>query len=189
MVLNTSSAAFDVVARTQADHERMRSFVQLRFAFDRLQSRAYDRVRSSGEAEANAAKDNLEQALAEFHPALDRARARAPDTDQGRALVATLGRAERGRAEDARKKRKKKPGAELDQAIDAVRADGGDNAAVEEMRRLSAPYFRFVRTVDGEIERSDGEVAVATGWAGRAATLDAHRRAAGSRARHHGQRP
>ena len=40
MFLKTSDAALEVVARTQADHERMRSFVQLRFAVDRFQSRA-----------------------------------------------------------------------------------------------------------------------------------------------------
>jgi signal transduction histidine kinase len=158
MVLNTSSAAFGVVARTQADHERMRSFVQLRFALDRLQGRAYEVVRS-GEAEASAAKANLEQARAEFRPALERAQARAPDTDYGRTLVATITR----HSEDVQKTFAQ--GSELQQATDAVRADGGDNAAVEEMRRLSAPYLRFVRTVDSEIERSDSEVAAATGRA------------------------
>jgi two-component system OmpR family sensor kinase len=158
MVLNTSSAAFGVVARTQADHERMRSFVQLRFALDRLQGRAYEVVRS-GQAEADAAKANLDQARAEFRPALERAQARAPDTDYGRTLVATINR----HSEDVEKTFAQ--GAELQQATDAVRADGGDNAAVEEMRRLSAPYLRFVRTVDSEIERSDSEVAAATGRA------------------------
>ena len=72
LVLNTSSAAFDVVARTQADHQRMRSFVQLRFALDRLQGRAYEVVRS-GEAEVAAARENLAQARAEFVRALERA--------------------------------------------------------------------------------------------------------------------
>jgi signal transduction histidine kinase len=33
------------------------------------------------------------------------------------------------------------------------------------MQRLSAPYLRLVRTVESEIERSDSEVAAATGWA------------------------
>ena len=158
MVLNTSSAAFDVVARTQADHERMRSFVQLRFALDRLQSRVYEVVRGR-DTEANTTKDYLEQARAEFRRALERAQARAPDTDHGRALVATVGR----QSEDVLKTLER--GAELQQAIDAVHADGGGNAAVEEMRRLTVPYQRFVRTVDSEIERSDSEVAAATGWA------------------------
>lgn len=158
MVLNTSSAAFDVVARTQANHERMRSLVQLRFALDRFQSRAYEVVRT-GEAETNTAKANLEQTRAEFARALERAQARAPDTDYGRALVARIGR----QNEDVLKTLEK--GAELQQASDAFRADGGDKAAVEEMRRLSAPFLRLVKTVDSEIERSDSEVAAATSGA------------------------
>jgi hypothetical protein len=158
MVLNTSSAAFEVVAHTQADHERMRSFVQLRFALDRLQSRAYDSVRS-GNVEASAAKDMLDQARAEFRRAVERAQARASDTDFGRELVAKVGQ----QSQDVL--RTFEQGAELQQAIDAVGADGGDKAAVDEMRRLSAPFLRFVRTVDTEIERSDSVVAAATGWA------------------------
>jgi signal transduction histidine kinase len=158
LVLNTSSAAFEVVARTQANHQRMRSFVQLRFALDRLQTGAYDVVRT-GDAEASAAKDNLEQARAEFGRALERAQARAPESDDGRALVAKVGR----QSSDVLKVFE--PGAELQQAIDAVHADGGGKAAVDEMRRLSAPFLQLLRTVDSEIERSDGEVAAATGWA------------------------
>ncbi len=158
MVLNTSSAAFEVVARTQADHERMRSFVQLRFALDRLQSRAYDSVRS-GSVEASAAKDRLDQARAEFRRAVERAQAGASDTDLGRELVARVGQ------QSEAVLRTFEQGAELQQAIDAVGADGGDKAAVDEMRRLSAPFLRFVRTVDTEIERSDSVVAAATGWA------------------------
>jgi signal transduction histidine kinase len=158
LVLNTSSAAFDVVARTQADHERMRSFVQLRFALDRLQSRAYDAVRG-GDAEAGVSEVELEQARAEFAQALEHAQARAPQTVHGRELVAKVAR----ESEDVLKTFE--PGAELQQAAIAVRADGGGNAAVDEMRRLSAPFFRLVRTVDSEIERSDSEVAAATGRA------------------------
>jgi signal transduction histidine kinase len=158
LVLNTSSAAFDVVARTQADHERMRRFVQLRFALDRLQSRAYDMVRS-GQAEGAIAKENLQQARAEFGPALERARAKVPDTVKGRALVVTM------RQQSDAMLKTLEQGAELQQAIDAARADGGGKAAVEEMRRLSAPFFGFAKTVDAEIERSDREVAAATNGA------------------------
>jgi two-component system, OmpR family, sensor kinase len=155
LVLNTSSAAFEVVARTQADHERMRRFVQLRFALDRLQSRAYDMVRS-GQFEGAVAKEDLQQARAEFSPALARAQAKVPDTVQGHALVAKMAH----QSEDMLKTLEQ--GAELQQAIDAARADGGGKAAVDEMRRLSAPFFRFAKTVDAEIERSDRQVAAAT---------------------------
>jgi signal transduction histidine kinase len=158
LVLNTSSAAFEVVARTQADHERMRSFVQLRFALDRLQSRAYDVVRDQG-ALALVAKDNLEKAHVEFRRRLARAQAMAPDTEYGRALVATLGR----QSEEVVKAFEHGP--QLKQAIDAARTAGGGKSAVAEMQRLSGPYLRFVKTVEAEIERSDGEVAAVTGRA------------------------
>lgn len=158
LVLNTSSAAFDVVARTQADHQRMRSFVQLRFALDRLQSRVYEAVRSK-EADEDAARDQLEQARADFVPALERAQAKAADSDAGRALAAVIGR----QSQDVLKTFD--AGAELDEAIRAVRANGGGNAALEQMQRLTAPYQQLMKTVDGEIERSDREVAAATGWA------------------------
>jgi len=160
LVLSTSSAAFEVVARTQADHERMRSFVQLRFALDRLQTGVYEVVRiGEAEPEAETLWQNLDQSLIEFARALDRARARVADNDRGRALLATLTR----QSADVRKTFE--TGAALQQAMDAVRADGGDNAAIVEMRQLSAPFQRLVRTVDAEIERSDGEVAAATGRA------------------------
>ena len=80
MVLNTSSAAFEVVTRTHADHERMRSFLQLRFAVDRLQSRAFDVVRGD-KALLLVAEENLEQARIEFQRQLARAQAMAPDSD------------------------------------------------------------------------------------------------------------
>lgn len=155
MVLNTSGAALEVVARTQADHERMRSFVQLRFAVDRLQSRAYDVVRGQG-AMAQVAKENLEQARAEFRQRLERAQALAPGGDYGRALVAALGM----EGEDVLQMFEHGP--ELQQAIDAAREGGGGSSAVEQMRQLSAPYLRFVKTVEGEIQRSDSDVAAAT---------------------------
>jgi nitrate/nitrite-specific signal transduction histidine kinase len=127
----------------------------LRFALERLQSRAYDMVRS-GQAEGAIANENLQQARAEFGPALERAQAAVPDSAAGRALVATMRRQSQDMLNTLEQ------GAELQQAIDAARADGGDKAALEEMRRLSAPFFRFTQSVDTEIGRSDTEVAAAT---------------------------
>jgi two-component system OmpR family sensor kinase len=158
MFLNTSDAALEVVARTQADHERMRSFVQLRFAVDRLQSRAYDVVRSPGEL-APVARDNLEQARAEFRQRLARAQSLAPESDYGSALVADLG------TQGEEVLRMFEHGPELQRAIDGAQAEGGGSSAVEQMRQLSAPYIRFVQTVEGEIQRSDTDVAAATAGA------------------------
>jgi two-component system OmpR family sensor kinase len=158
MVLNTSDAALEVVARTQADHERMRSFVQLRFAVDRLQSRAYDVVRSTG-ALAPVARDNLAQARDEFSERLARAQELAPPGAYGRELVAALA------VQGADVLQMFEHGPELQQAIDAAQAVGGGSSAVEQMRKLSAPYLRFVQTVEAEIQRSDSDVAEATGGA------------------------
>jgi two-component system, OmpR family, sensor kinase len=158
MVLNTSGAALEVAARTQADHERMRRFVQLRFAVDRLQSRAYDVVRGQGEL-ASIARDNLAVARAEFRHRLARAQEAAPDTDYGRALVAALS----AEGEDVLKMFEY--GTELQEAINAAQAEGGGSSAVSAMRRLSAPYLQFVSTVEAEIQRSDSDVAAATAGA------------------------
>lgn len=158
MFLKTSDAALEVVARTQADHERMRSFVQLRFAVDRFQSRAYDVVRSTGDM-APVARENLVQAREEFRYRLAHAQALAPDTDYGRSLVAALS------AEGDDVLRMFEHGPELQQAIDAARAEGGGSSAVDQMRELSAPYIRFVQTVETGIQRSDGDVALATAGA------------------------
>lgn len=158
LVLNTSSAALDVVARTQADHERMRSFVQLRFAVDRLQSRAYDVVRGQG-ALAKVTQQNLDEARGEFSQRLEHARAMALRRDGGRPLAIALGQ----QGEDVLAMFENGP--ELLQAIEAARDGGGGGSAVEEMRRLSGPYLLFVKTVEAEIEHSDGKVAAATGWA------------------------
>ena len=58
-----------------------------------------------------------------------------------------------------------KHGPELQQAIDATQTGGDGRAALLEMRRLTGPHIRFVKTVEAEIERSDSDVAAATGWA------------------------
>ena len=158
LVLNTSSAALEVVGQTQADHERMRSFVQLRFAVDRLQSSAYAVVSGQG-ALAIVAKDSLERARIEFRRRLARAQAMAPDSDYGRSLVAVLGK----QSDDVLEQFEHGP--ELLQSINAAREGGGGKSAVDEMRRLSDPYLRFVKTVEAEIERSDSNVAAATGRA------------------------
>lgn len=158
MVLSTSGTALEVVTRTQADHERMRSLVQLRFALDRLQSRAYDVVRGQGEL-AQATRENLEDARREFQDRLARVQAMTFETGEGRLLRAEL----EEQSQDVLAMFEYGP--ELLQAVNEARADGGGQSAVEQMRRLSAPYLRFVKTIEAEIERSDSSLAAATGRA------------------------
>ena len=51
-----------------------------------------------------------------------------------------------------------KHGPELQQAIENA-GSGDGRAALLEMRRLTGPHIRFVKTVEAEIERSDSDVA------------------------------
>ncbi len=155
MVMNTSSAAFDVVTRTRADHERMRAFTQLHGAGEILQRRAYGAAQEEGQLQL-VALDALAEARLDFQRRLARAQQMAPNNEYGHRLVAEL------QVQGEEVLELFQHGPELLQAIDVARKDGGTKSAVAEMMRLSAPYLRFLRTVEGEIQRSDSEVSAAT---------------------------
>ena len=151
-----ANSAGQVVEEAARIHQRTQAYSRLQVAADELQRAAYAAVRVQGPTQEKI----LSSARSEYDAALAGVLRLPVQTERENALrdkVGHQGNAVRALFSSA---------GQVVSAVDRSWQDAGSNAALQEVDRLSAPYFVLVNTITEEIRLGDRELRAATDRAG-----------------------
>ncbi len=152
LLVQATNAAYDVVQRARESHERMRAFAKLQDSGDRLQTVAYQAVRSGGREGALA----LKSARKDFEEALARIAALPQSGRRERDAAARI------QAQGGKVLALFSAGSEIVRRVDATWRTEGSKAALRKVQELSRPYVAFNRAVAREIATGDAQIDLAT---------------------------